>query len=73
MLSTKNIDIEIVSEDGYTALDVAMIHGYYNCAQLLINKGLRLKSKDFYSLHKSDYIDYDIDFEVMIDNLNKDM
>ena len=32
LLECRNIDIEATNDQGFTALDTAIINGYYNCA-----------------------------------------
>ena len=37
------------------ALDFAVLHGKYNCAQLAYNTGMDLKSDEFYEKHRSNF------------------
>lgn len=45
---------------GFTALDLAIIHGNYSEALILKKVGLRPKSYDFYDLKREMFVDYKI-------------
>ena len=65
-------DIFVADSKGFTPLDIAIINGYYNCSLFLKRKGLRPKSIDFYALNKEKFVDYEIDFEWLVLNLEQE-
>lgn len=71
LLQVKDINIEEVDENGYTAMDVAINLGYYNCALTLYKAGLQPKSTDFYGLKKNYFAGYRVDFEWFIKSLKE--
>lgn len=71
LLEQRNINLEEVDNKGYTALDLSINMGYYNCALELVKAGLRPKSMDFYRLKKDYFVEKEIDFQWFIESLNK--
>lgn len=69
LLSVKNCEIYQTDNRGFTALDIAVVKGYYNCALVLVKKGLYLKSIDFYELQRDHFVSFEIDFEWFLRNV----
>ncbi len=66
MLTLPNIKIDICDKDGFTALDIAIIFGHYNCALPLYQAGIALKSIEFYQTRRDHFAGMEIDFEVFL-------
>lgn len=65
-------DIFLSDAQGFTPLDQAIINGNYEVARYLKNKGLRLKSLDFYNLECEKFFDWEVDFENVLQHLHED-
>ena len=71
LLSVKDCEIYQTDNRGFSALDIAIIKGYYNCSLILFKKGLNPKSIDFYELHKDHFVSFEIDFRCFIENIKE--
>ena len=71
LLNMPNCQYNLTDKNGLSPLDVAIVNGYYNCAQKLIYKGLEPKTVEFYQAHKKSFVDYEIDFNWFLINLEQ--
>ncbi len=70
LLECDNLKIFDTDKNGFTPLDISIVNGYYNCALELIKKGAETKSLEFYQKRKDEFVDFEIDFEWFLENLN---
>lgn len=73
LLLEKGADITICDKAGFTALDLAIIHGNYKEALILKRAGLRAKSFDFYDLKREMFVDYKVNIPEFLKKLEDEL
>lgn len=71
LLEKKKINIFLEDNFGRNCLDIAVIKGYYNCALVLVKKGLKVKKLGFYQRFKNGFVGVKMDFYWFLESLEE--